>query len=350
MGTTSPWRRSCWVLVAAFGLIPLGCGGGDDDGMPAPPDADPEEGPVVAPEGPFFPAGSTFYTDMSDAPLRDDSADIIAAIDAAGGWGGPQEQLRVDFSLEVLAGNENTPLLAFTPTDDHYTPDCDIEDVPVPTGGALEAETGYECAGDGECHLLVAHAPSNKLYEMWRADISDGTFRGGCLAVWDMTQDYGLEGRGANCATADTAGLPIAPLTFSATEVASGEIDHALRFVLPGDRIREGFYVPPATHTSASATGGADTPPFGTWLRLRDDFDESEMGEGAQVVVRAMKQYGIILADGGEVTLTAQSDRFTPERWEGLLGTDELDEILITDFEVIDTGDPVAYEEGCDRL
>ncbi len=348
MGTTGPWRPSWWLLAAAVGLAGCGGSGDDDDGAGA-PDADPDEGPVVAPEGPYFPADSPFYSDMSDAPVRADSADIIAAIEAAGGWGGPQAQLRVDFSFELLAANENTPLLEFTPTADHFEPDCDVDPVPVPTGGALEAEASYRCESDGECHLLVAHAPSNKLYEMWRADLDGDTFRGGCLAVWDMTQDYGLEGRGPNCTSADTAGLPIAPLLFSATEVASGEIDHALRFVLPGDRIREGFYVPPATHTSASAEGGADTPPFGTWMRLRDDFDETGMSDGAQVVARAMKQYGIILADGGEVTLTAQSDRFTAERWEGLLGTDDLDEILVSDFEVLDTGDAVEYVAGCER-
>ena len=305
---------------------------------------------MVAPEGPYFPDDSPFYTDQSGTDVRADSDAIIAAIEAAGGWGGPQMQLRIDFSFELMAANENTPFLEFTPTDDHFTPDCDTDEVPVPTGGALEAETGYECESDGECHLLVVHEPSSKIYEMWRASIVGDDFRGGCLAVWDMTQDYGLEGRGPNCTTADTAGLPITPLIFSATEVASGEIAHALRFVLPGDRIREGFYVPPATHTSASATGGGDTPPFGTWLRLKSDFDTSGLSEGAQVVAEAMKTYGIILADGGEETLTAQSDRFTEERWAGMLGTDELDDILITDFEVLDMGEPVEYAEGCDRL
>jgi len=90
----------------------------------------------------------------------------------------------------------------------------------VPPGGALEGEEGYECRGDGDCHLIVVDRSRMKLFEMWRADIRGDAFRGGCLAVWDMTRVYPPSGRGEQCTSADAAGFPIAPLLFDADEVA----------------------------------------------------------------------------------------------------------------------------------
>ena len=98
---------------------------------------------------------------------------------------------------------------------------------------------------------------------MWRADIRGGTatgtpFNGGCLAVWDLTRDYWQPAtppapfaRGDQCTSADAAGYPIAALLFSADDVAAGSLNHAIRFILPNDRIRKGAFVHPATHSGA---------------------------------------------------------------------------------------------------
>jgi serine/threonine-protein kinase len=299
-----------------------------------------------SPGGAYFPGGSVFYQDVADLPARADSPATIAFLDGAGGWGGGS--LRVDFSIEVLTADDATPMRTFEATDEFYHPDCDVAPVPVPATGSLEGETGYACEQDGDCHLIVRHEPSMKLYEMWRADIRD-TFRGGCLAVWDLDRVYGADGRGANCTSADAAGLPIAPLLFSADEVAAGEIDHAIRFILPNDRIRGGVFVPPSTHSTSAAQGGASAPPFGAWLRLRADFATDALPEGAQVVARALKQHGMILADGGTIALTAQSDRYTAAKWDGLFGPRDLESIPVTAFEVVDTGEPVPYTGDCQR-
>lgn len=218
--------------------------------------------------------------------------------------------MQIDFSIEVLEADAGKPLRDFQPTDDWFDPDCDLDAVPVPEGGAIEGESGYECTTDGDCHLIVIDRAGNRLNEMWRANIVDGEFFGGCLAVWDMSRVYGDEGRGRDCTSADAAGFPIAPLLFTADEVAAGSIDHAIRFILPNARIRNRVYVAPATH-STGATGGTDSaPPYGARFRLHADFPlESLPNDSSRVVARVQQQYGMLLSDAGNVALTAQSDR-----------------------------------------
>lgn len=302
------------------------------------------------PQGyPYFPREAAWYEDISQAPLDAQSAAVINWLDAAGGWG--TGTMRVDFSIEVLTADATTPVLSFTPTGDHFSPDCGFDDVPVPPGGALEGESGYECASDGDCHLIVIDPFSQQLFEMWRANIVSDVFYGGCLAVWDMTRVYGPAGRGENCTSADAAGYPIAPLLFTADEVEAGWIDHAIRFILPNSRIRNGVYLHPATHSTGATSGGTNAPPYGARLRLRADFPlESLPNEGARVVARAMQRYGIFLADGGTIALTAQSDRFTTADWSGLLGPHDLDAIQVTDFEMVDGGSRIAYTGDCVRI
>jgi len=297
---------------------------------------------------PSFEPASPWAQDVSAAPLDPRSAAVIAWLNQAGGFG--LGRMQIDFSIEVLDADAQTPFLAFQPTDDFYEPDCDRVPVPVPGGGALEGESGYACLSDGDCHLIVWHHPTQTLYEMWRADIRGPVFNGGCLAVWDLARPYGPTGRGAQCTSADAAGFPIAPLLFDADEVASGEIRHAIRFILPNARIRNRSYVAPATHATGAATGGSDAPSYGARLRLRADYPVQALPtEGARVVARALQRYGMMLADGGNVALTARSDRFTPHKWSGLLGSRDLQAIGLTDFQLLDSGAATAWNGDCIR-
>lgn len=287
-----------------------------------------------------------FNRDVSREPIAADSASLVGALRAAGGWGN-LDNMRVDFSIEVLRAGAAATMRTFTPNEYFETPDCDHVDVPVPATGNLEGETGYRCSQGGDCHLIVLDDAAGKLYEMWRANITT-TFSGGCLAVWDTTWNYDDTLRGDQCTSADAAGLPIAPLLFNADEVAAGSIDHAIRFVLPNDRIRQGF-VRPATHASFTS-GDAGAPYYGLHLRLRADFPiETLTSTGAQVVARALKIYGMYLADGGEDTLTAQSDRYTTAKWDGLLGAQDLYPLEVEDFEVIDHGAMYPITNDCMR-
>ncbi|HYO11688.1 MAG TPA: hypothetical protein VE685_00660, partial [Thermoanaerobaculia bacterium] len=187
-------------------------------------------------QGPYFPADSPWYQDVSAAPVDPESAAVINWLASVGGWGGGR--LQIDFSIEVLEADASTPFRSFIPTGDFFDPDCDFAPVPLPDGGAIEGEDGYACDSNGDCHLIVVHPSSNRLFEMWRANVVGDTFEGGCLAVWDMAITYPAAGRGEQCTSADAAGFPSAPLLFTADEVAAGHIDHAIRFILPNSRMR----------------------------------------------------------------------------------------------------------------
>ena len=339
-------------------------GGGDDDGIDSGPRPDgrpgadagpqPDAGPPAPdagapPPGAYFPNGAIWYQDVSSAPVDPDSEAVIGYLQGFG-WA-TNGILQIDFGLEVLQAGAGTEFREFTPTSDFFSGDCDLVEVPIPVGGALEGQDGYACPGGGDCHLIVVDTVGQKLYEMWRANITATTFFGGCLAVWDMQKVYGQEGRGNGCTSADAAGYPIAPLLFSADEVAAGSIDHAIRFILPNARIRADVFYHPATHTTSATAGPAQAPPYGAHLRLKASFDESTLAnDGARVVARALKKYGMFLADGGTVPLTAQSDRFTVAKWNGLLEARDLEGIEPGDFELLVLPDPeFPISTDCER-
>ncbi len=313
----------------------------------ATPDAGAGTGSGAGGASRYFPSGSWFLEDVSALPRAATSDLTIAALKAAGGWGN-SNKMQVDFDLDVLDADAATPTRTFTTTGDWYSPDCDHVPVPVPANGNLEGESGYACTNDGDCHLLVHDPVTHTLYEMWRANITGGTFDGGCLAVWDETRAYGPLGRGDQCTSADAAGFPIAPLLFTADEVAAGHIDHAIRFILPNNRIRKG-YVRPATH-GTSTTGTGNLPYYGVHLRLRADYPiDSLPSAGAKVVARAMQRYGMYHADGGNIALTAQSDRHTTHKWSGLLAPQDLAALGVDDFQVIDHGPAIPLTLDCVR-
>jgi hypothetical protein len=310
-------------------------------------------GPAGAPgggtgTGRLFPAASWFYQDVSAAPLASRSAQITQWLEDNGGWG--TGAMQIDFSIEVLEAATDTPNRTFTRTSDFYTPDCDNVPVPIPAGGAIEGESGYACTGDGDCHLIVVDRRVNRLFEMWRANLTGGAFSGGCLAAWDMTRVYGPEGRGEQCTSSDAAGFPIAPLLFTADEVAAGEVAHAIRFILPNQRMRKGYYLHPATHAGGPTASASDAPTYGTRWRLRADYPLASLpNEGARTVARAMQRYGIALADGGNIALTARGDRSTTAKWSRLLGPRDLQALRPNDFQVIDGGAPVTHTNDCVR-
>jgi serine/threonine-protein kinase len=315
-------------------------GGGDDD-------TSTDAGIVQSGVGPYFQKPMFFNADVSKVDPSPTSDAMIAALRTEGGWGNG-DKFQIDFSIDVLVADASTPHRTFTPTSDFYSPDCDMVDMPVPVGGHVEGEDGYACTMDGDCHLLVYDASASKLYEMWRADIEGSTFNGGCLALWDTSKMYGETLRGDQCSSADAAGLTMAPLLFTADEVAAGKIDHAIRFILPNDRVIKG-YTRPAVHATKT-TGIATAPAYGVHLRLRADYPvDSLPTAGAKVVARALQQYGMYHADGGNIALTAQSDVGTAAKWDGLLGPTDLAALKVEDFAVIDHGPMIPLTFNCTR-
>ena len=302
---------------------------------------------VLASSGPYFATPMFFNYDVSAAPKAANSATMISALKAAGGWGNGNV-FQIDFSLNVLKATSTTPKRSFTKNSNFYSPDCDYTSVPIPSGGIVEGNAGYTCSNGGDCHLIVFDTSTKKLYEHYSASLTSTTYTGGCLSVWDGAKTYTSQLRGEQCTSADAAGLPIAPLLFTADEVAAGSINHAIRFILPNNRVKKG-YVRPATH-GTNTSGGTNAPSYGVHFRLRANYPiDSLPSKGAKVVARALQKYGMYHADGGNIALTAQSDRNTTAKWSGLLGPRDLQALKVEDFEVVDHGAALPFGYNCVR-
>lgn len=291
--------------------------------------------------------------DVSNSPKSNLSDQIINQLVALGGFG--KGHIQMDFSINVVRAPAGTPKKAYKPNDAFYVPDCDCAAIPIPAKGAVEGSDSYTCQGYedyADCHLLVVDQSEGRLYELYRANIdAKGVFEGGCLAVWNLnapTYPYNL--RGAECTSADAGGFPITAMLFNADEVASGNIDHAIRFILPNNRIARKLYVAPGTHSTGATSGPLTAPPYGVRFRLKKNVDLSNFTPGARVIARALQKYGMFLADGGTIALTGQSDLLTTHKWADV-GVDEhsLDSLGAEDFEVVDMGEKITYRGDCVR-
>lgn len=241
----------------------------------------------------LFPADDPWNQDVSGRSVDPASDDLIRSI-------GEDERLHPDFGRSrrgVLAGipylvvPDGTPE---TPVVFAYAAESDPGPYPVPTHAPVEG--GATAVGDR--HVLVAHWANWKLYELFDAHPQpDGSWRAGSGAVFDLAAGTR---RPAGWTSADAAGLPILPGLVRYDEVYErGEITHALRFVT---RRTRKAYVPPATHW-ASRDASPALPPMGLRLRLRADFDLADYPADAQVVLVALRRYGMLLADNGGLAL-----------------------------------------------
>jgi len=166
---------------------------------------------------------------------------------------------------------------------------------PLPTEALIEGGDAMEC--DGDCHLLVVQQGTCQLYEGYACRWEAG-WHCGNGAHWDLTRvSYGQRPMGWT--SADAAGLAIAPGIIRYDEVRAGAINHAIRFTV--DCTKSAF-VKPASHEAVPggcSESDPNAPPMGLRVRLRADYDISKLSKSAQVVLTAMKRYGMILADNG---------------------------------------------------
>ncbi len=314
-------------------------------------------------QGRYFPDSAPWYRDVSAAPLAADSAAItnyMVTAAAPNGW--VTGKLKIDFSIAALNVPSGTAKRAYqVDTGFYYTPDCDKASVPLPSGGVVEdyppppltaAFSGYNCsgfAGGADCHILLVARAEKRVYELYHSTVdSGGAFRAGCLAIWDTTVNN-PNGRGQQCTSADAAGFPVSALLFSADEIKAGVIDHAIRFILPNNMIRAKKYVAPATH-GTNTTGPATAGPYGFRMRLKANYPVNTLSPAAQVVARALQKYGMLMADGGNITLTAQSDQLSTVKWADVgFDANSLQALKATDFEVIDYGATTDVTFNCTR-
>jgi hypothetical protein len=295
-----------------------------------------------------FPSTAVFYQDISAAPLDSESVAVMGALQTSG-WGG---MLRIDVSFAVLHADASVTPRPFTPTSQQN--DCDTAPIPVPPGGHTEGVQDYACSG-GDCHLLVYQG--ERLYELYQSDItggmaSGGTFSGNCLVIWDLTKDYWANpstvgasfSRGDGCNGADAGDVPMATLILKSDEITAGVVDHAMRFTLSNSLIRADVYVHPATHLGGPS-GDGTTLPYGARLRLKASFDESTLpSDAARVVARALKKYGMFLADGGNPYISATDDI------ANVIAPTALTSMQPSDFEWVDGGTRINFhQQNCTR-
>jgi serine/threonine-protein kinase len=324
--------------------------------------------PAAANAPPRFPDGAVWNQDISNAPLHPNSANQISTLAGLGGFG--YGRMQIDFGMHIVNAPAGAPLrsiLGYPSAGEYYAPDCEAigTSMPVPAEGAIEANTGLTCNNAGEdCHLLVVQG--NTLYEAYRANASGTSgMQSQCLARWKLDAIYPADNRGDHCTSADAAGFPIAPLLFNADEVHAamqvpgGDLGHAIRFILPNARMAtengQKVYVRPASH-AGGPSGPSGTVAYGSRLRLRADFPVNLYSPAAQVILRTMQHYGIVLADGGNIALTAESDLFTTHSWAELgINSRTFDTevpgaiVKVQDFAVLDTGPRIVETYDCVR-
>lgn len=194
--------------------------------------------------------------------------------------------------LNVVPENQKLEPVTF----DWYPEESDPGPYPFPGPDNVIIEGNSPRACDGDCHLLVVQQGACMLFEGYACEYQTDGWHCGNGAKWDLTKlSYGQRTEGWT--SADAAGLPIAPGVLRYDEVRAGEVTHAIRFTL---NCTADKYVEPATH---QAVPDGCTPsnglPMGARVRLKADYDISKLSESAQVVLRGMKKYGLILADNG---------------------------------------------------
>jgi hypothetical protein len=260
----------------------------------------------------------------------------------------------------VFFADSSTPRVRVVGTSDYCYggPDCDSvpAQMPVPTNANIEGSSNLSCdasgntEGQGDCHLLVVDKQANKLYEIYQGNKNGEDITAQGFFVWDLARQYPQNLRGDQCTSADAAGFPIAALTPTADEVASGAVKHAIRFILPNDRMKENVYVHPATHAGGPESADSNAPPYGVRFRLNANFDESGYSDSEKVILTALKTYGMLLSDGGQVPLTFADDRTSTAKWSSLgIDAQSFSGITADQFEVVELGPEIELTYDCVR-
>jgi len=293
--------------------------------------ASPARGQRVAPRSsgphayscPILPADNPLNQDISRAPVDPRSASYVASI-------GASLHLHADFGsnpsygipFAVVGARQPRVPIRFT----EFGEQSDPGPYPVPANAPVEG-----AGEEGDRHVLVLQRGACVLYELYHARRHGRGWEAGSGATFKLRSNAL---RPAGWTSADAAGLPIFPLLARYGEVHAGRIDHALRVTVA--RTQRG-YIHPATHF-ASSSGDPALPPMGLRLRLRASFSLAPYHGQALVLLRALRRYGLIVADNGSSWfITGAPDR----RWNDE-DLDQLKTVPGSAFEAVHTG-PIRH-------
>lgn len=237
-----------------------------------------------------FPPDNLWNKDISSAPVDPNSAAIINFIGSGIGLhpdfgSGLYNGQSIGIPYLVVGSQQGLLPITFTA----YGDESDPGPMPIPVTAEIE---GDPAPGSGDRHVLVLDNNNCWLYELYSSYPNAASWNAASAAAWDLTAD---EQRPYTWTSADAAGLPIFPGLVRYDEVAAGQINHALRFTLQSSRAA---FVPPASHWAANSTN-ALAAPMGMRLRLKASVDISSFSAANQVILTALKKYGMIMADNG---------------------------------------------------
>jgi hypothetical protein len=246
-----------------------------------------------------FPSTNAWNTNIANAAVDPNSAAIVGAAGFTG------NHLHPDFGSEsydgipyVVVDSTLTPSVPINVID--YASESDVVLAPYPISAPIEGAPA-DCSGwpdtyNGDAHVLVLDRAKCVLYETFNTNRCNGSWNSSSETMWDMNN---YESRPYGWTSADAAGLPIFPGLVRYDEVLSGAINHAIRFTLPATKndANDGYFVSPATHAAGVYWGVSNI--MGMRIRLKPSFDISGFSKVNQVILTAMQQYGMILADNG---------------------------------------------------
>jgi hypothetical protein len=270
-----------------------------------------------APRCGVFPASSPWNRRVDRLPVAAGSDAIVAAIGRdlpvhADFGSGLWEGAPIGIPYDVVGRRTPRSRVAFD-----YADESDRGPYPIPRGVHVE--------GGGDRHALLVDRDACRLYELYALRRTATGWHAGSGATWSLRSN---RLRPAGWTSADAAGLPILPGLARYDEVARGAIHHALRFTVRRSRRA---YVYPARHFASSLTDPS-LPPMGLRLRLKAGFPTRGFPPQAQVVLEALKRYGMIVADNGSSWFVSGA----PDRRWSNDDLHALDRVHGRDFEVVD--------------
>jgi hypothetical protein len=281
--------------------------------------------PSATPGGPcpVLPADNIWNRNISALPTHVLSDAYINSI-------GLSAHVHADFGSGLWQGGPIGIPYAFVPGTQPFVPivytaygnQSDPGPFPIPTDAPIEG--GPQSTGDR--HVLITDQGNCTLYELYSSyPQSDGSWEAGSGARYDLNSNAL---RPAGWTSADAAGLPIYPGLVRYDEVASGVIRHAIRFTVPDT---QAAYIWPARHL-ASNDPNPNLPPMGLRVRLKASVDISGYDPQIRVILQAMKDYGMFVADNGSPWYISGAP---DERWDNTL-LHTMDPLSGADFEAVD--------------
>lgn len=235
-----------------------------------------------------LPADDIWNTRIDQLPVHPSSSTWVSTI-------GASSPLHPDFGAGLYDGGPiGIPYVTVPGTQTKYPAtftyqsESDTGPYAIPLNAPIEGGS----ASTGDRHVISIDINNCILYEIFGAYPQTSSWTGGSGAIFHLLSDAL---RPATWTSADAAGLPIFPGLVRHDEVAAGAIHHALRFTVPHT---QKAYVWPARHYASSLTG-AQYPPMGARFRLKASFNISGFSAANQVILTALKQYGMMLADNG---------------------------------------------------